>query len=162
MFGDWGTGSVPVREQRARSEEINVQVTRATNGLLDGAVILVADDNADARLLIRILLERCRATVMSASNGFDALNLARSCRPNLLISDISMPLMDGYELLARLRQLNFQDGVRTPAIAITADSDPGARGKATKAGFIRFLTKPLVPDRLLDTICEVLHGNRCG
>ena len=69
MFGDWGTGSVPVREQRARSEEINVQVTRATNGLLDGAVILVADDNAEARLLIRKLLERCRATVMSASTA---------------------------------------------------------------------------------------------
>jgi CheY-like chemotaxis protein len=160
MFGDWGTGSLSVREQRATSKEINAQVTRATNGLLDGAVILVAEDNADARLLIRILLERCRATVMSASNGFDALKLARSCRPNLLISDISMPLMDGYELLARLRQLNFQDGVRTPAIAITADSDPGAREKATRAGFIRFLTKPLVPSRLLDTICEVLHGNR--
>jgi CheY-like chemotaxis protein len=160
MFGAWGTGAVSMREQPARSEETNVHVTRATNGLLGGAVILVAEDNADARILIRILLERCRATVMTASNGFDALNLARSCRPNLLISDISMPLMDGCELLARVRQLNFQDGVRTPAIAIAADSDPGAREKAAKAGFLRFLTKPLVPGRLLDTICEVLQGNR--
>jgi CheY-like chemotaxis protein len=149
-----------VREQPARSEETNVKVTRATNGLLDGVVILVAEDNADARLLIRILLERRHATVMTATNGFDALNLARSCRPNLLISDISMPLMDGYELLARVQQLNFQDGFRTPAIAVTAHSDPGAREKAAKAGFIRLLTKPLLPGRLLDTICEVLQGDR--
>jgi CheY-like chemotaxis protein len=160
MFGDWGTGSVSVCEQSAESEEINVQVTLATNGILDGTVILVAEDNADARLLIRILLERCSATVMIASNGLDALNLFENCRPNLLISDISMPLVDGYELLARIRQMNCQDSVRIPAIAISANSDPAARQKARNAGFIRFLTKPLLPGRLLDTIREVLQGNR--
>jgi serine/threonine protein kinase len=67
-----------------------------------------------------------------------------------------MPLMDGYELLARLRQLNFQDGFRTPAIAITANSDPGVREKAVKAGFIRFLTKPLVP--ALEVTTQVAAG----
>jgi hypothetical protein len=60
-----------------------MQVTDAEGGVLDGAVILVAEDNADTGLLIRIQLERCRATVMLATNGFDALSLFRRCRPRI-------------------------------------------------------------------------------
>jgi CheY-like chemotaxis protein len=136
-----------------------MQVTHAEGRVLDGAVILVAEDNADTGLLIRILLERCRATVMLATNGFDALSHFRRCRPSLIISDISMPLIDGYELLDRVRQLDSQEGVNTPAIAITAYCDPRKQERAKKAGFTRFLTKPLVPNHLLDTIREVLRSD---
>ena len=137
--------------------ETPIQVTHAQSGVLDGALILVAEDNADTGLLIRIQLERCRATVMMATNGFDALSLFRRRRPSLIISDISMPLMDGYELLDRVRQLDSQDGANTPAIAITAYCDPTKQERAKKVGFMRLLTKPLMPNDLLDTIREVLR-----
>jgi hypothetical protein len=61
MFGYMGTGSLSVCERSAGSEKISIQVSRPKNGVLEGAVILVAEDNADACLLVRLLLEDCRA-----------------------------------------------------------------------------------------------------
>jgi CheY-like chemotaxis protein len=71
------------------------------------------------------------------------------------VSDLSMPQMDGYDLLEHVRELAPEDAA--PVIALTARSDAEERQKALKAGFARFLTKPVDPEQLVHEICNVLE-----
>ena len=126
---------------------------------LRGCLILLVDDNKDTLEAIRLFLEFRRAKVLAAADGQHGLELLTLHHPKIIISDLSMPQMDGYEFLEQIRELAPEDGGDAPLIALTARSDADERQKALQAGFARFLTKPIDPDQLVNEICHVLAIN---
>jgi CheY-like chemotaxis protein len=126
---------------------------------IKGCLILLVDDNKDTLDAIRLFLEFRMAQVLSAADGQRGLDLVSRHHPKVIISDLSMPQMDGYELLEQVRELAPEEGGGAPMIALTARSDSEERQKALEAGFARFLTKPVNPDQLVDQICQVLGPN---
>jgi PAS domain S-box-containing protein len=108
---------------------------------LDGLRVLVVDDEGDALELIRRVLEGQGAVVSTVRSANDALRVLDSHSPDLLISDIGMPGMDGYQFMRRLRAAEPKDR-RTPALALTAFARPDDRKHAILAGYQAHLAKP--------------------
>jgi PAS domain S-box-containing protein len=110
--------------------------------------VLVVDDDLDNAGVIRRLLQQCGATVTVASSGAEALTTPSLARFDLLISDIGMPDMDGFELIRQIRALGTNVR-KIPAIALTAFSRPEDRKTAIISGFDVYLSKPADPQELL-------------
>jgi len=108
--------------------------------------ILVVEDNADARDMLRVLLELQGHEVHVATDGDSALTQARECRPTVALVDIGLPDMDGYAVAERLRAAEHGRGVRL--IALTGYGSEQDRQRAAAAGFDAHLTKPVEPERL--------------
>jgi CheY-like chemotaxis protein len=127
---------------------------------LTGCLILLVDDHKDFLDAIRFFLELRQANVLAATAGQAGLDLVIRHHPRIIISDLAMPLMNGYELLEQVRHLAPEQGGDAPIIALTGRSDSEERGKALKAGFAKFLTKPVDLEQLVDEICNLLEpGN---
>jgi PAS domain S-box-containing protein len=122
---------------------------------LQGLSVLVVDDQVDARELIRRILEDCGATVVTADSGEQALRLITAQKPDVLVSDIGMPHMDGFELLRRVRELGMERGGMVPAIALTAFARSEDRTRALRAGFLVHVSKPVAPAELVATVASV-------
>jgi diguanylate cyclase (GGDEF)-like protein len=119
------------------------------------ATVLIADDDAAVRRLLTAVLRPRGHTVIEAGNGEQALELAESRRPELIVSDLLMPAMDGYELVRRLR--TAPDTARTPVIFLTAEYDEGdATELARSAGVSRVLRKPCKPADVLAAVDHAL------
>jgi len=103
--------------------------------------ILVADDKATRRELIRIALEGDDYAITEASDGIEALRCAREVKPDLIILDLHMPGVDGFGVLAELRL--DQHFAATPIMALTASAMQGDRERALTAGFDSYVSKPL-------------------
>ena len=114
---------------------------------LDGLSVLIVDDEPDARDALRQVLEANGADVFTASSGSEALKLLEGWTPSVVLSDISMPEMDGYSFIERVRarRSSLKD---VPAAALTAFSGEEYRARAKAAGFQTFLEKPIGPDEL--------------
>jgi CheY-like chemotaxis protein len=108
---------------------------------LDGVRVLVVDDEGDALELIRRVLEGQGAVVSTVRSANDALRTLDSHSPDLLISDIGMPGMDGYQFMRRMRAAEPKDR-RIPALALTAFARPDDRKHAILAGYQAHLAKP--------------------
>jgi PAS domain S-box-containing protein len=109
-------------------------------GTLDGLAVLVVDDSEDTTEMVRHLLEIGGASVHVATSGFDALRLAQDRQFDVVLSDISMPEMDGFEFLSKLRALPGKRDV--PAVALTGFGRPEDVQRASDEGFYAHLTKP--------------------
>jgi CheY-like chemotaxis protein len=122
--------------------------------------ILIVDDVPDVTEMIGLLLKHAGYDVSTADSARSALQLARKNHYDLIISDIGMPEMNGYELAAALRSLT--DYNQTPMIAVTGYSEYDDRGRAVKAGFNVHLTKPIEPAQLLNLMSELLSQSESG
>jgi len=131
----------------------NVQAARLPD--LAGLTVLVVDDETDAREMVRRLLETRRAMVVTASSALEALPLVTAVRPDVLVSDIGMPQIDGYELMRRVRALAEEEGGRLPGVALTAFARSEDRTRAMLAGYNVHLSKPLEPAELVATIASL-------
>ncbi|HLL89059.1 MAG TPA: ATP-binding protein [Tepidisphaeraceae bacterium] len=123
---------------------------------LAGIKVLVVDDEPDARDLVRRFLEACEAQVVTAASVEEALAALAAHGPDVLISDIGMPDVDGYELLRRVRSHPDESRRRTPAIALTAFARSEDRTRAMLAGYNVHLSKPLEPAELTATIASLM------
>ena len=123
---------------------------------LTGLKVLVVDDEADARALLKRVLETCGALVRTAASGEEAMAEIAANPPDLLVSDIGMPGVDGYELIRRIRQLGPAVG-KIPALALTAYARSEDRVKAIRAGFQMHVSKPVEAAELL-TMVAMLTG----
>jgi CheY-like chemotaxis protein len=103
--------------------------------------VLVADDDPVSRGLIRDALSSLRYEVVEASNGEEALLKIVEARPDLILLDIEMPLLDGYEVLQRVRDNPSLS--QLPVAAITAQALPADRERGLAKGFAAYLTKPI-------------------
>jgi CheY-like chemotaxis protein len=122
---------------------------------LVGLTVLIVDDQPDARDLIQRVLEGCDATVLTAATSAQALDLVERYKPDVMVTDIGMPDVDGYELLKRVRALGPERGGKVPAIALTAFARTEDRTRALRAGFLVHLAKPVDPSELVATVASV-------
>jgi CheY-like chemotaxis protein len=119
---------------------------------LTGVTVLVVDDELDARTLIAHVLEQCEAIVFCAASAAEGLQLLRLHSPHVLISDIGMPVIDGYQFLRQVRQLPPDAGGQVPAIALTAFARSEDRTRAMMAGYQVHIAKPIEAQELVATV----------
>ena len=119
---------------------------------LAGVRVLVVDDDQDARELIKRLLSDCGAEVMTAATADEAMLRIDLETPDILVSDIGMPDVDGYGLLKMIRSHECDGAKKMPAVALTAFARSEDRTRALRAGFVAHVAKPVEPSELLATI----------
>lgn len=122
--------------------------------LLEGWNIVVVDDEEDSLLVADIILKEYGATVHTANNGKNGLEMIRKIRPHLVISDLSMPVMDGWGLI---HEMQDDPACREiPVLALTAHAMTGDRERALAAGFYNYLTKPLNAATFINDLVRLL------
>jgi len=139
------------RHPRASTESLG----RGACAEIAGVSILVVDDEPDARALIQRFLEDCDAKVTTAASAAEAIKLVPELRPDVLVSDIGMPVEDGYSLMRKVRALDPQHGGDTPAVALTAYARAEDRVNAVRAGFQHHVAKPVNPIELVAMIASL-------
>jgi len=118
---------------------------------LPNIVVLAVDDDPDALTLVREILESAGARVRTAASAIDALESIAAEPPDVLVSDLGMPAIDGFELIRRIRGLD--DALaQTPAVALTAFARFEDRTRALAAGFNAHVAKPVEPSELVITV----------
>lgn len=120
------------------------------------AKILVVEDNEQNRILIRQILTFHGHEVLEVSNGSEAIRLMEGQRPDLVLLDLQMPVMDGFSVL---RHIRLTPGLRRmKVIAVTSLAMKGDREKALEAGFDEYITKPIDTRNFPILISKVLGG----
>jgi len=132
----------------------------ANSRALGGTTILVVDDDGDANTLVCEILSKGGARVIAARSGAEALRRLQSDqpRPDLIVSDIGMPNMDGYEFIRRVRGLSPDMGGSARAIALTAYAGVEDRMRARAAGYDLHLAKPFMPADLVGASTALVKG----
>lgn len=116
--------------------------------------VVVVDDEADSLEVATRILRYYQADVHTATNGRDGLALIQKVKPRFVISDLSMPTMDGWGMLYEMqRERELAD---IPVIALTAHAMIGDRQRALAAGFHNYLTKPLTPETFIKDLLAIL------
>ncbi len=123
-------------------------------GLLKGVRVLSVDDQQDTRELITLALARYGAEVKASDSASTALQLVKDWKPHVVVSDIGLPGMDGYDFVRQLRELET-DGERIPAIAVTGYAGAVDESKALDAGYEVHLSKPIELNKLVSVIAKV-------
>lgn len=120
--------------------------------LIPGLKVLVVDDDDDVREALERLLQQNGAVVTGAASAQDAFAVVQSLRPDVILSDIAMPVEDGLSFIRRLRQLSPAEGGQIPAAALSAYAGTEDRRRALLAGFQEHVRKPIEPTHLLRVI----------
>jgi len=123
---------------------------------LDGLEVLAIDDQADSRTFLTRILEEHHARVINASSANEGLYVLKKHKPNIVLCDIGMPGVDGYQFIRTMREA----GDHTPALAVTAFARPEDRLRALRAGYQGHITKPINPAELLATIAVFAEQGR--
>ena len=153
------TVRLPVRGARRSASAKARRASRLPHAVLDGISILVVDDEADARELIRTVLEAGGGSVSLAASAGEALHAIEATTFDVLVADIGMPDQDGYSLVQAVRSLAAPAG-RIPAIAVTAYAGEAEREKALAAGYDRHLSKPIDAEQLVGAVSTVGRRGR--
>jgi CheY-like chemotaxis protein len=119
---------------------------------LTGTHVLAVDDEPDALRLLKEMLEAAGARVTTAASGAAALEKIQAAPPDVLVADLGMPLMDGFDLIRRIRQSSDRKVRAIPAAALTAYARSGDRAKTLQSGFEMHLAKPVEPVELASAI----------
>jgi CheY-like chemotaxis protein len=127
-----------------------------------GLRVLLADDNRTNQRLVELLLENDHHQVTSVSNGRDAVAKAAAEPFDLILMDVQMPGMDGFEATAAIRERERQTGAHTPIVAMTAHAMTGDREKCLAAGMDEYLCKPIRPADFLATIDKLIPSHHRG
>lgn len=120
--------------------------------------ILVVEDYDDVRQMLKVLLESERFRVLEAASGAEALEVLEEERPHVILMDLALPGLDGFEAIRRIRAIDgFQN---TPIIVLTAYTGPSTYETAIRAGSDYFMAKPIDFDELASLLREILfEGN---
>ena len=130
------------------------------HALLPSALrILVAEDNVVNQRVVRSLLEKQAGVVTVVNNGLEALSALEHDSYDLVLMDVQMPLMDGLEATARLREREGRDNEHIPVLALTAYAMRGDAERCAEAGMDGYVAKPVQPEELYRTILRVLAAN---
>jgi PAS domain S-box-containing protein len=132
----------------------------ADRALLAGLTVIAVDDEPDALMVVRHVLEDCKARVITAGSAEEALALIAEEHPDVLLSDIGMPEVDGYELIRRVRATRV--GAALPAAAITAYARDEDEARAKGAGYQAHVAKPLHPQALIETVAMLAGRMRAA
>jgi PAS domain S-box-containing protein len=147
-----------------RQREHPLTVTRSTRltqlSDLTGVSVLAVDDEEDALGLLRVVLETAGARVTTASSALAALELIESLKPDVIVADIGMPEIDGFELIKRIRALPNSEASNVPAAALTAFARSDDRTRALQSGFEMHLAKPVDPGELVASVATLVRRKR--
>jgi signal transduction histidine kinase/ActR/RegA family two-component response regulator len=124
---------------------------------LAGLKVLVVDDEADTCELLRSVLSGCGADVTAVRSASEAFRLFQLVRPDVMVSDIGMPLEDGYELIRKVRALPEVKGGKVPAVALTAYARPDDRMRALRAGYQVHVAKPIELGELVSIVASLAN-----
>ena len=127
------------------------------HGRLDDVAVLLVEDDDEARELVSRTLSRVGARVEAVASAEEGLDVLRRERPQVLVSDIAMPGMDGYELIRRVRDGSVGADARLPAVAVTGYASAGDREQALAAGYQAHLPKPVDTRILVDVISALVN-----
>ena len=127
---------------------------------LDGLEVLLVDDEADVRAITARVLQGAGARVTMASTAEEGLRLLQQAPPAVLLSDIGMPVQDGYDLIRQVRALPAAAGGKVPAAAFTAYAGRDDSERALSAGYQLHLAKPVTPDALVAAVAHLAGGDR--
>ncbi|ABA23074.1 PAS/PAC sensor hybrid histidine kinase [Trichormus variabilis ATCC 29413] len=125
---------------------------------LSGVRVLIVDDEPDIRDLVTFILEDYDVEVIAVSSAQEALEALSQSLPDIIVSDIGMPDVDGYMLMRQLRQRSPQEGGNLPAIALTAYAGEMNQQQALAAGFQLHISKPVDPDALIEAIGNLVNN----
>ncbi len=148
------------------TKEIGVDSSQNLNApalslhLLDGIKVLVVDDEHDSRELLTMILTRCGSDVRCSDSAANALEAFNEWHPDLLVSDIGMPMEDGYSLIQKVRSLDSNYARHVPAVALTAYATDEDRMQALSAGFQMHVPKPIEPESFVTSLASVLRRQR--
>jgi DNA-binding response OmpR family regulator len=117
--------------------------------------VLVIDDEAPIRLLCRVNLEAEGMTVLEAANGPDGLDLARTAHPDVILLDVMMPGLDGWQVAERL--LDDEGTMRIPIVFLTARAEFRDRARGLDIGGVDYVTKPFNPLELAPQVRDLLE-----
>lgn len=134
----------------------SVKPPAATDLELAGTKILAVDDLEDARNILVTMLAHYGADVKVVTSGKEVLDDLQTFQPDVLVCDIGMPQMDGYDLIRRIRSLPTEKGGATPAIAVTAYVREEDYQRTLNSGFQRHLAKPIEPEQLILAIADLV------
>ncbi|HZH91071.1 MAG TPA: response regulator [Pyrinomonadaceae bacterium] len=141
-------------ESAAAGEEVSSSLVQSE--VLGGLRILIVDDEADTRELVQEVLARQGAEVRVCGSAAEALRTLAAWNPDLLISDVGMPVEDGYELIKQVRRFDAAHHGDIPAVALTAYAGAEDHRRALAAGFQTHLAKPIVPKDLIETVVRIV------
>jgi CheY-like chemotaxis protein/anti-sigma regulatory factor (Ser/Thr protein kinase) len=164
--GGEGTGTtftvrLPLHDRTSAPELTRRPPAIASAPRLSGVGVLVVEDEADARDLIRTVLEQLGAGVITASSADEAMAVLDREPLDVLLSDIEMPGMDGYGFMRAVRERPAHRGGRIPAAALTAYARPEDKAAALQAGFQLHVAKPVQPSELAAVVFS-LAGRKAG
>jgi len=146
------------------AEALDVETTAgAEDTSLANIRVLVVEDEPDAAEFVTTLLEMHGADVVSAASAHEALDVLARSHPDVLISDIGLPEMDGYQLIERIRKMDPAEGGGILAVALTAFARAEDRARALRAGYQTHLAKPVESTELVATVAgfaELLNARR--
>jgi CheY-like chemotaxis protein/anti-sigma regulatory factor (Ser/Thr protein kinase) len=150
-----------VREAREhpRTER---QVALTGLGNLAGVRVMAIDDEEDALGLLRAVLEAAGAEVFTTSSAVDGLQQVAEAEPDVLVVDLGMPQMDGFEFIRRIRASTNADIQEIPAAALTAFARSEDRTKALQSGFEMHLAKPVDPGELVASVATLVRRGKRG
>jgi two-component system cell cycle response regulator DivK len=123
-------------------------------------VVLLVDDYPDAREMYAEYLEFSGFEIVQAGNGVEAIERAHDSHPDVILMDLSLPVMDGWEATRRLKADDETKAI--PVLAVTGHALTGVSNDAKNAGCDGFITKPCLPEDLVTEIRKVLGGTRSG
>lgn len=141
-------------EQLAGQEQASLEDSLSLKGLR----VLIVDDEIDTREFLVTALEQYGAEVTAAASADEAFRLLERLKPDVLVSDIGMPVEDGYALIRRIRALAPAPGGHIPTAALTAYAREEDRIAALKAGFQMHVTKPIEPMQLITVVASLAGG----
>src|SRR5262245_7106032 len=150
------SSKVPAREHEPETVR---DVCGEDREILKGLRILVVEDELEDREVLSAELAHHGATVSASACAVEAFRELRRLRPDVLVADIGMPDEDGYSLIRKIRACPFDQGGRTPAIALTAYAGDVNRKRALEAGYQKHIAKPADPNELAQTIIRLLRGH---
>ena len=129
--------------------------------MIEGKTVLLVEDNADNQEIYRIILAHHGFSVLQAWDGECGVKMARHHCPDLILMDLTMPVIDGLEATRMLKADPETSGI--PVIALTAHGQPGDRAAAAEAGCVSFLAKPVPPSHVAGEVLRVLAmGTEAG
>ncbi len=147
------TFTIPFEELGRTADGLGAGSIPASGGNMK--TVLVADDKATSRELVRTVLEKSGYTVVEASDGIEALRSARASKPDLIILDLHMPGLDGFGVVREIRL--DRDLALTPVMALTASAMQGDRERAIAAGFTSYIAKPIQLSMLRSEVERMLQ-----
>jgi signal transduction histidine kinase/CheY-like chemotaxis protein/HPt (histidine-containing phosphotransfer) domain-containing protein len=149
---------LPIKQHRPADHDQDSSYVRKID--LNGIKILLAEDNSMNQFYARQLLSSWNVEIELANNGIEVVHKSRSQKFDIILMDLQMPVMDGYEAIKELRDDKNNPNQHTPVICVSADAFAETRNKAIAAGMNDYLTKPIDEDALIDILTQYTKAGK--